>query len=420
MTLMVLGVNYQTAPIHVRERLTMGVDETLERMLYLIQTKIVLEVVLLSTCHRIEIYCKCNDSAGLWAWMMHQGGLTFEEMQCCYFFSNAEAVKHLMRVASGLDSMVLGEVEILGQIKSAYTLATNAGTVGKYLGRCFQTTFAAAKQVRSNTGIGVNPVSIAYAAIRLSQQLFTDLSKTTVLLIGAGDLIRLAARHLKTLGVKKMMIANRTLANAERLANEFQGEAFSLAEVPACLKDADIVVTGTMSSKPLIGKDLLEQVIRLRKRRPMFMVDLSVPRNVEPEASDLEDIYLYCVDDLENLVEDNRRLRRQAAEQGERIIQIEADCFMGWIQAQDSFKVVCQFRHKYETLRDKVLQDAFERLKLGESPETVMQRLALRLTNRFLHSPTRFMRKSGFEKDEKNLELMCKMFELKYETIDTE
>lgn len=420
MALIALGVNHQTAGVDVREKLVFDVQNSIEHSRGMIGCGLVTEAVILSTCNRTELYCEAPTPSPILEYIIGQKKVTPELIQpSIYTHLNVDAAKHLMRVASGLDSMILGEAEILGQIKKAYAVAANAGTVGKHLGRLFQTAFAIAKQARTNTGIGINPVSVAFAAAKLSQHIFSDLSKITVLLIGAGDLIQLIARHLVNMGVKNIMVANRTQAHAIRLALPFEGKAFGLEKIPECLAEADIVITGAASVLPIVGKGMVESALRQRKRRPMFMVDLAVPRNIETEVNELEDIYLYCIDDLESIVEENKRFRLDAAQQAELIIKEAADKFMDWLDAQDSFRMLSHFRGKFEQIRDQLLQDSLHAIQLGETAEAALKRLAHSLTNRFLHEPTRRLRKAGFEKEEALLSLIKELFELNHENLYT-
>jgi glutamyl-tRNA reductase len=413
MALMVFGVNYQTAAIDIRERVTFDIQAAILAARYLVSEGFVREAVIISTCNRTELYCEGSIHLEPFKILIGQLGVSFEIIQpYTYQHLDLSLVKHLMRVATGLDSMIMGEVEILGQLKKAYTAAANAGTVGKYLGRLFQTTFAMAKTVRTQTGIGVNPVSVAYTAARLSQHIFSDLATVSVLLVGAGDLIQLIAQHLSSMGVQKMYVTNRTEANASALVSRYQAEYVALEKMPDYLAKADIVITGTASRLPMIGKGMVERALRQRKHKPIFMVDLGVPRNIECEVNELEDVYLYCIDDLQNKVEENKRFRRDAAESAEQMIKIAADRFMSWLIAQDAFKILSVFREKFEHIRDDALQNALRRLEQGAAPEVVVKRLATDLTNRFLHEPTRRLRKAGFSREEELLTLTRDLFEL--------
>ena len=420
MALMVVGVNFQTATIDIRERVALDVQSGVEVAHWLVGEGFVTEALIISTCHRTEIYCEGPTHIDLFRIIMGRLGLPIEKIEpFSYKHLDLAAVMHLMRVATGLDSMIVGEVEILGQLKKAYTAFANAGTIGKYLGRLFQTAFAIAKDVRTQTGVGANPVSVAYVAARLLQHIFSDLAKVSVLLVGAGDLIRLIAQHLMTMGVQKISVANRTEANAARLALLFNAEYFGLEKIQDHLFEADIVITGCASVLPIISEKRVECALHQRESRPMFIIDLGVPRNVEPEVGTLENVHLYCIDDLQKMVEKNKRFRRDASESAEIMIQIAASRFMDWLHAQDSFKTLCIFREKFEQIRDRLCQDALHRLHLGEAPDRVVKRLASDLTSRFLHEPTRRLREAGLDREEALLTLTRDLFELNCETLYT-
>ncbi|HEV2523618.1 MAG TPA: glutamyl-tRNA reductase [Gammaproteobacteria bacterium] len=420
MALMVVGVNFQTATIDIRERVALDVQAGIEVAHWLVAEGVVTEALIISTCHRTEIYCEALTHIDPFRMLMGRLGLPIETIEpFSYKHLDLAAVMHLMRVATGLDSMIVGEAEILGQLKKAYTAFANAGTIGKYLGRLFQTTFAIAKDVRTQTGVGVNPVSVAYVAARLAQHIFPDLVKASVLLVGAGDLIRLIAQHLMAMGVQKISVANRTEANAARLALLFNAEYFGLEKMKDHLFEADIVITGCASVLPIISEKRVECALRQRESKPMFIIDLGVPRNVEGEVGALENVHLYCIDDLQKMVEKNKRFRRDAAESAEIMIQIAAVRFMDWLQAQDSFKTLCIFREKFEQIRDRLCQDALHRLHLGEASDRVVKRLASDLTSRFLHEPTRRLREAGLDREEALLTLTRDLFELNCETLYT-
>ncbi|HQY22468.1 MAG TPA: glutamyl-tRNA reductase [Gammaproteobacteria bacterium] len=420
MALMVVGVNFQTATIDIRERVALDLQTGVEIAHWLIAEGVAREVLIISTCHRTEIYCEGLTHADLFGMIIGRLGLSIETIEpFSYKHLDLAAVMHLMRVATGLDSMIVGESEILGQLKKAYTAFANASTIGKYLGRLFQTTFAIAKDVRTQTGIGVNPVSVAYVAARLAQHIFPDLAKASVLLVGAGDLIRLIAQHLIAMGVQKIGVANRTEANAARLALLFNAEYFCLEKMKEHLFEADIVITGCASALPIISEKKVASALSQRESKPMFIIDLGVPRNVECEVGALDNVHLYCIDDLQKMVEKNKRFRHDAAESAEIMIQIAAVRFMDWLQAQDSFKTLCIFRQKFEQIRDRLCQDALQRLHLGEAPDRVVKRLASDLTSRFLHEPTRRLREAGLDREEALLTLTRDLFELNCETFYT-
>jgi len=296
--------------------------------------------------------------------------------------------RHIFRVACGLDSMVLGEPQILGQMKTAYQAAYDAGTLGKRLGKLFQHTFTAAKKVRTDTAIGSSPVSIAFAAVQLAQQIFDNLSQQTALLIGAGETIELTARHLSQQGIGRIIIANRTFDKAHALAMQFNGYAIDLSELPMHLAEADIVISSTASQFPILGKGRVESALKKRKHKPMFMVDLAVPRDIEAEVEQLADVYLYTVDDLQNTIDQNMNSRRLAAEQAEEIIDTQVDYFLAWLRAQNAQSTILEFRNQAEQSRDEALQKSLLLLKNGAPAEEVLNRLAHTLTNKLIHTPS--------------------------------
>jgi glutamyl-tRNA reductase len=294
----------------------------------------------------------------------------------------------MMRVAAGLDSMVLGEPQIFGQMKDAWQSARSAGTLGPYLDRLFQSTFNTAKQVRTDTAIGENPVSVAFAAVSLAKQIFSDLRRSTALLIGAGETIALVARHLFEQGVGRIIVANRTLERAELLSGPLGGQAIVLNQIPDFLSQCDIVISSTASPLPILGKGAVERALKQRRRKPMFMVDIAVPRDIEPEVGDLADVYLYSVDDLHEVIEDNLRSRQDAAEAAERMILLGTAEFMQRLRALAAVDVLRRYRVKAETLRDQELAKAQARLDRGADPSVVMAEMARALTNKLLHDPS--------------------------------
>ncbi|WP_292363503.1 glutamyl-tRNA reductase, partial [Methylophaga sp. UBA1464] len=308
MHLVTYGINHTTAPVAVREKLSFDADKLPLALASLMLNDSVIEAVIVSTCNRTEIYCHLDEdydnSVLLWLHNFQQQDATALQSYL-YHYEGADAVRHLFRVASGLDSLVLGEPQILGQLKTAYTQALNAKALGKSLGRLFQHAFAVAKQVRTDTAIGNSPVSVAFAAVSLAKQIFSNLAESTALLIGAGETIELVARHLFDNGIKRLIIANRTVERAHMLATSVNGYAISLSEIPAHLAEADIVISSTASQLPILGKGTVESALKQRKRRPIFMVDIAVPRDIEAEVGQLEDIYLYTVDDLHDIIEEN-------------------------------------------------------------------------------------------------------------------
>jgi glutamyl-tRNA reductase len=291
--------------------------------------------------------------------------------------------------------MIIGEPQILGQMKTAYHAAYEAGTLGKQLGKLFQHTFSAAKKVRTDTAIGSSPVSVAFAAVRLAQKIFDNLNQQTAILIGAGETIELTARHLHQQKIGQIIVANRTYDKAHNLAAQFDGYAITLAELPIHLAKADIIISSTASQLPILGKGGFESAIKKRKHKPIFIADLAVPRDIEPEVSQLEDIYLYTVDDLQYAIDENLGARRQAAEQAEEIINTQVENFLSWMRSQGAQSTITDFRQQAEQIRAEVVNNARIALKNGTDPERVIEQLAHLLTNKLLHTPSIQIRQAG-------------------------
>ncbi|TVP52358.1 MAG: glutamyl-tRNA reductase, partial [Halomonas sp.] len=315
-----------------------------------------------------------------------------ELARCAYHYLDNDAARHLMRVAVGLDSMVLGEPQILGQLKDAYQQARQSKGLGGELERLFQHTFAVAKQVRTETGIGKNPVSVAYAAVSMASRIFDDFSRSRALLIGAGETIELVARHLHEAGVRQLTVANRTRERAELLAGPLGGTAITLQEIPDALEYADIVISSTAAPLPILGKGMVERALKKRRHRPVFMVDIAVPRDIEPEVGELADVFLYTVDDLEEVIQENRRHRQVAADQAESLIEHGVGSWQHERRIRNGGELIRDYRHHGEVLRDLSRDQALERLARGEDPAKVIERLAHQLTNRLLHQPTQAIR----------------------------
>jgi glutamyl-tRNA reductase len=415
MTLIAIGLNHKTAPVDVREHLTFGPDIVVAALRNLTEKEGIGEAVILSTCNRTEVYCVSphHTQNDICRWMSDFHGLD-PAMVNPYLYTHvdADAVSHLLGVSSGLDSLVLGEPQILGQVKSAYQTANDAGSTGKLLQRLFQHTFSAAKQVRTDTAIGSSPVSVAFAAVTLAKQIFSDTSTQTALLIGAGETIELTARHLHQQGIKRIIVANRTLEKAHELASQFNGFAIALTEIPTHLKEADIVISSTASPLPVLGKGTVESALKQRKHKPIFMVDIAVPRDIEPEVSNLEDIYLYTVDDLQEVIQDNLRSRQEAAEQAKEIIELQTAEFMSWLRSLDAVNLIMNYRNQAEQTRDEVLQRAQRMLENGKSAEQALTFLARTLTNKLLHVPSSQLREASSNGDTNILEAANALFQL--------
>lgn len=405
MHLVCFGINHTTAPVAVREQFSFDNEALSEALISLLKQTDIIEAAIICTCNRTELYCHVDEDYdnGILRWLQQvRSDKINDVMPFSYQYQDAEAVRHLYRVACGLDSMVLGEPQILGQLKSAYSQAVNAQTLGKSLGRLFQHAFTVAKQVRTDTAIGNSPVSVAFAAVSLSKQIFSNLKQATALLIGAGETIELVARHLHDNGIKRIIIANRTVERAHAIAKPFNGYAISLGEMPAHLAEADIVISSTASQLPILGKGMVESALKQRKRRPIFMVDIAVPRDIEPEVGQLDDIYLYCVDDLHDIIAENLQSRRDAAKQAEEIIDAQVEHFSGWMRSQNTVPVIRAIRDDAQQHSQIVLEKALRQIEQGIPPEQAMSELARALTNKILHEPSRQLRLSAFQSDEAN------------------
>jgi glutamyl-tRNA reductase len=397
MSLITLGVNHKTAPLELRERLAFTPQNLPEALRSLANIGNVKEASILSTCNRTEIYCVTSDDNDqqIIHWFSSFHGMSEDTIREYLYTHDHEAtIRHAMEVASGLDSMVLGEPQIAGQMKDAYALANELGTVGRLLGKLFQRAFAVSKEVRTDTEISSSPVSVAFAAVSLARQIFGDLSDTTVLLVGAGETIELAARHLHAQGVDKIIIANRSVERAQKLAAEFSGEAISLQHIADHLYRADIVVSSTASPLPIIGKGTVERALKQRKHEPIFIVDLAVPRDIEPEVSSLDDIYLYTVDDLQSVINQNMENRQQAAEQAHEIIDAHVSHFLDWQRSLGAVDIISQIRQQAQEMSREVLDKAKKQLAAGQTPEEVLNFMAHTLTNKFLHLPSTHLRQA--------------------------
>ena len=402
MTLIALGLNHQTAPLALREKVALDAASLPAALASLLSRPGVEEAALLSTCNRTEVYAQVEpgQEASVADWLAQHHGLDYAALEgYLYRHEGGEAVRHLFRVASGLDSMVLGEPQILGQVKEAWQAARVARSLRNPLDRLFQQTFSVAKRVRTDTRVGAHPVSVAFAAVRLARQAFARLEEATVLLIGAGDTIELAARHLAEARPRRLLVANRTLDHAQALAGRHGGVALPLSELARHLPEADVVISATASRHPILDKALVSAALRTRKHRPMFLLDLAVPRDIAGDVADLPDVYLYTVDDLDQVIESGRASRREAAEQAEAIIDLQDEHYLAWWQAQGRQDALRQLRAGGASARDLALARAREQLASGEDAALVLQRLAHQLTNRLLHGPTAALRQAALDGD---------------------
>ena len=394
MSIIAVGINHKTAPVAVREKLSFNPDKlsmSLQEMLNVVECK---EAAILSTCNRTELYVvQEGDYPALQnrivAWLEQHHNVPASIINpTLYWHQDQNAVNHMMRVACGLDSLVLGEPQILGQMKQAYSQAKAAGSMALVMDRLFQRTFGVAKQVRTETDIGASAVSVAFAAVNLAKHIFGKLNKSKVLLVGAGETIELVANHLYENNVGKITVANRTVARAEKMAKEIGADVITLAQLPEYMPNADIVISSTGSTLPLIGKGMVEQALVVRKHQPIFMVDLAVPRDIEEQVNELEDVFLYTVDDLQGIIAKNLDNRRKAAVQAEVIVKTQTDSFMSWLRGLNTQDAVVAYRKQCLDNRDILLEKALKQIKNGKNPEAVMAQLATQLTNKFMHAPT--------------------------------
>ncbi len=424
MATLLLGINHNTASIAIREKVAFAPELMQEALMQACSSAELGELAILSTCNRTELYCvpshlsesetqrQAIEQAVL-SWLARYHQLDEQELRSCvYAYWDEDAVRHVMKVASGLDSMVLGEPQILGQIKSAYAVAKEAGSVDSHLHRVFKDTFSVAKKVRTDTAIGENPVSVAFAAVSLAQRIFEDLSKASVLMIGAGRTIELVVQHLKQANVAKIVVANRTLTNALELKEKYGVNEVLLSDIPEQLLNADIVVSSTASQLPILGKGAVEKALKIRKHRPIFMVDLAVPRDIEPEVGELEDVYLYSVDDLKEVIDSNVQTRQSAAAEAEHIIEKGVQEFQQKQRSLDIVSSLKSFREKAESIRDSELEKALKLLEKGEDAEKVLQSMARLLTNKLIHSPSVQMKKASAEGRNELVALAQELFEL--------
>ena len=410
MSLITLGLNHKTTPLELREKLAFTPQNLREALNSLIKVNGITEAAIVSTCNRTELYCVLHsdnqadedpsnlDDLRLVEWFSSFHGLEPSTLQDhLYIHDHKQSIRHAMEVASGLDSMVLGEPQITGQMKQAYIIASHEGTVGQLLGKLFQHSFSVAKQVRTDTAIGSSPVSVAFAATSLARQIFGELNDSTALMIGAGETIELAARHLQSQHIKKIIVANRSLERAQLLADEFDGEAINLQHIGDYLHRADIVIASTASPLPVLGKGTVERALKKRKHTPIFMVDLAVPRDIEPEVNSLDDVYLYTVDDLQEVINENLENRQQAAEQAHEIIDEKVEHYLDWQRSLVAVDVISELRSTAMDFSDTVLKKSLKQLATGQDPEDVLAFLAHTLTNKFLHQPSTELRKAGEE-----------------------
>ncbi|MEX0964914.1 MAG: glutamyl-tRNA reductase [Pseudohongiellaceae bacterium] len=438
MALVLVGINHNTANIELREKVAFPPEIVESALADVLTLAAVEEVVIVSTCNRTEIYLDFVPSnkegvsnnelsrnrelldrqAQVVTWLSKFHKLDIAELeQCSYCFSDEDVVRHLMKVACGLDSMVLGEPQILGQIKSAYAVSKDQSVVGQSLGRAFEEAFSIAKQVRTDTAIGENPVSVAYAAVTLAERIFSDLPSLGVLLIGAGRTIELVVKHLVDKGVSKIVVANRTLDNALEIANRFDAHGVLLSEIPEQLVHADIVVSSTNSQLPLLGKGAVERALKQRKHKPMLLVDLAVPRDIEAEVAEIADAYLYSIDDISEVIEDGVKSRAEAADQAASIIERGVEEYLKQLRSLNAVSTLRAFRDKADAIREQELERALKALEKGEAADVVLNNLARSLTQKLVHSPSVQMKKASAEGRDELLDLTAELYQLNSESV---
>ncbi len=406
MSLLALGLNHHTAPVNVRERAAIGENRLPEALLGLKNIDAVNEAAIVSTCNRTEIYCGLShdDPSAVSEWLRDYFQLDDANFEKHLFHhTDRHAVQHLMRVCSGLDSLVLGEPQILGQMKNAYRDAVSAGTIGTQLNPLFESAFAVAKQIRTDTTIGNHAVSVAFAAVSLAKQIFDRFDTHSALVIGAGDTISLSAKHLNSNGIGSITIANRTVSRAQILAEEVGASAITLSDVPDALIDADIVISSTGSPLPILGKGMVERTLKARRYRPLLIVDIAVPRDVEPQVGELDNVFLYTVDDLQDVIDENRRSRQEAADQAEKIVERQVDLYMRKVRALGANDAIRSYRASVEHVQAAAVEKSLKQLRAGQDPQQVIEHLAHTLGNKLMHTPTQRLREAA---EQGNLELI--------------
>jgi glutamyl-tRNA reductase len=412
MSIVVLGLNHRTAPVEVRERVVFDADRLGDALHNLCARPGVQEGLIVSTCNRTEMYCVVDGAdPALAAWLEEYQHTGHALVDNCYELHGPSAVQHVFAVASGLDSLILGEPQILGQLKDAYRAAHDAGTAGPLLNRLFQATFAVAKRVRTETRVGASAVSVASAGVQLARRIFAGFGQHTALLIGAGEMVELTARHLHAQGLKRMIIANRSLARAQELALEFKASAISLDALAEHLPAADIVISSTASPVPVVTLHATRAAIAARKRKPMFMLDIAVPRDIEPAVAELEDVYLYTIDDLKQVVDHNLRARQDEAEEARQLIEDEVERFIAALRTLDAAPIIREVRARADGTKAQTLEQARRMLAAGKQEEA-LEFLANTLTNRLLHAPSRALRLAAEQGDGALIEAAQKLYGL--------
>jgi glutamyl-tRNA reductase len=413
MPLFTIGISHHTAPIEIREKVAIPRTEYSARVEQLRALPGVEEVLILGTCNRTEIYCLSSQAGRemVLDWVHRTNAIPPGQFDQ-YFYSHEgdEVARHLIRVASGLDSLVLGETQILGQLKDAWQQAHDAGSLGTVLDRLFQHTFASAKSIRTRSGISEHPVSVAYTAVVLARQIFGDLDSKTVVLVGAGEMVQLCGRYLRDHGIANLLILNRSRAKAEELAEELDATAMTLDQMGEALPRADILISSTASPQPVIVKADVKAALRQRRHRPMFLVDIAVPRDIEPEVARLKDVYLYTIDDLQQVVDENMQQRSEAAALALSDVDEAVDGFMRWLYGIRAGRTLKRIREQSHGFENDLTERALKRLQAGQEPAEVLQQMANTLTNKILHLPSKRLREAAEERDYEVLKAADRIF----------
>jgi glutamyl-tRNA reductase len=412
MRLQILGLNHNTAPVEIREQVVFAGDDVGRAVARLKGIDGVDEAVLLSTCNRTEFYVVTSDGGRerLQEWLRSERHLDPGFANSLFTLDSDEAIRHIFSVACGLDSMVLGETQILGQLKDAFRAAQQAGSVGQQLTRLFQHTFSVAKKVRTDTEIGANPVSVASAAVRLAQQFFAGFEKHTALLVGAGVTVELVAKHLEARNIGRLFVANRDVERARNLASKFGGYAVPLSELEGTLPEADILITSTASPEPIITKDQFKTAMKARKRKPVFAVDIAVPRDIAPDVAEVNDVYLYTIDDLQKVIQEGQTSREAAAVDAVRILDDEIRRYLSIERAKQVSPLIVALREQGEIIRDGVLHEAERRLGKGVDTHEVIEFATASLMKKLLHNPSVRLREAAEAEDDAIIEATRKLF----------
>jgi glutamyl-tRNA reductase len=414
MQLIAFGVNHHTAPLEVREQVTFDATNIEQALRDLIAQESVREAAIISTCNRTEVYCSTPEPNRAIDWLARFHHLKSQTLDpFLYTLPRERAVAHAFRVASGLDSMVLGEPQILGQMKDAVKSAENAGTLGTVLHKLFQSTFSVAKEVRTHTEIGASSVSMAAAAVKVAERIFASVAEQKILFIGAGEMIELCSTHFAARQPRHITFANRTVERGQELARRHGGEAIALNDLPEQLAFHDIVVTCTASTLPILGKGMVERAIKARRHRPILMIDLAVPRDVEAEVSEMDDVFLYSVDDLGKIIQEGLDIRQAAVAQAEAIITAGVDGFMHWLESRELVPTIRAMRDQADRMRRNELERAAKMLARGEDPHKVLEQLSHALTNKFLHGPTHALNSAEAKERESLVTALTRIYQVK-------